>query len=385
MAADWRAEPAGRGADAGRLQLRLLRARLPGAADGRGAGRGPRPRGPRQHGLHAHHHGPAPRRRDLPPGRRRLPRPADLPPRTRALGVAGLFNAYRAGNVAIANAPGTGVADDKAVYAYVPEIIRYYLGEDADPAQRRDLPLPRAGAAAARAGQPRQAGGQGGRRVGRLRHADRPARHARPSAPSSPSALKADPRNYIAQPTIQLSTAPCLIDGAHRAAPRRPAPLHPVRRQDRGDARRPDPGGAAQGLAGGQLQPGRRHQGHLGAGRTARTAPEDAAMMLARVADSLYWIGRYVERAEHLCRLSDVMLNADARPHRRRATQAAPHRAGGRRRARRPGRGASALRGRARPGARPRGPRLGGQSPWPAPARTPARCATRSPPRPGSG
>ena len=44
-----------------------------------------------------------------------------------ALGVPGLFNAYRAGNVVIANALGTGVADDKAVYAYVPRLIRYYL------------------------------------------------------------------------------------------------------------------------------------------------------------------------------------------------------------------------------------------------------------------
>ncbi len=55
------------------------------------------------------------------------------------LGVPGLFNAYRAGNVALANAIGTGVADDKAVYAYVPEIIRYYLDEEPDPPQRRDL------------------------------------------------------------------------------------------------------------------------------------------------------------------------------------------------------------------------------------------------------
>ena len=46
------------------------------------------------------------------------------------LGVPGLVNAYRAGNVALANAPGTGVADDKAVYPYVPEMIRYYLGEE---------------------------------------------------------------------------------------------------------------------------------------------------------------------------------------------------------------------------------------------------------------
>ncbi|MEQ8925171.1 MAG: circularly permuted type 2 ATP-grasp protein, partial [Fulvivirga sp.] len=46
------------------------------------------------------------------------------------LGVPGLFEAYKAGNVAIANAPGTGVADDKAVYTYVPKIIKYYLDQD---------------------------------------------------------------------------------------------------------------------------------------------------------------------------------------------------------------------------------------------------------------
>ena len=46
------------------------------------------------------------------------------------LGVAGLFNAYRAGNVTLANAIGTGVADDKALYAYVPKIIKYFLDED---------------------------------------------------------------------------------------------------------------------------------------------------------------------------------------------------------------------------------------------------------------
>ena len=47
-----------------------------------------------------------------------------------ALGVPGLMDVYRAGRVALANAPGTGIADDKAVYAYVPQIIKYYLGED---------------------------------------------------------------------------------------------------------------------------------------------------------------------------------------------------------------------------------------------------------------
>ena len=47
------------------------------------------------------------------------------------LGVPGIMRAWRAGNVALANAPGSGVADDKVIYSYVPEIIRYYMGEDA--------------------------------------------------------------------------------------------------------------------------------------------------------------------------------------------------------------------------------------------------------------
>ena len=55
------------------------------------------------------------------------------------LGVPGLFNAYRAGNVTLANALGTGVADDKAIYAYVPAIIQYYLDEDPMLEQCRNL------------------------------------------------------------------------------------------------------------------------------------------------------------------------------------------------------------------------------------------------------
>ena len=47
------------------------------------------------------------------------------------LGVPGLLHAYQLGNVALVNAPGTGVADDKSVYVYVPDMIRYYLGEEA--------------------------------------------------------------------------------------------------------------------------------------------------------------------------------------------------------------------------------------------------------------
>ncbi len=133
--------------------------------------------------------------------------------RDSGLGVAGLFNAYRAGNVVIANAPGTGVADDKAVYAYVPEIIRYYLGEDAilpnietflcrEPAQLSYV-LANLDKLVVKA-----VGASGGYGMLIGPHATQAERD------EFATQLKADPANYIAQPTIQLSTAPCLIDGA---------------------------------------------------------------------------------------------------------------------------------------------------------------------------
>ena len=92
-----------------------------------------------------------------------------------ALGVAGLMDVYRAGHVALANAPGTGIADDKAVYAYVPQIIKYYLDEDILLRQRADVHLRRPTAVPARAGESRQAGRQADQRVGRLRHRARAA------------------------------------------------------------------------------------------------------------------------------------------------------------------------------------------------------------------
>jgi uncharacterized circularly permuted ATP-grasp superfamily protein len=133
--------------------------------------------------------------------------------RDSSLGVAGLFNAYRGGNVVICNAPGTGVADDKAVYAYVPEIISYYLGEDAilpnietflcrEPSQLSHV-LANLDKLVVKA-----VGASGGYGMLVGPHASRAERER------FAEALKADPDNYIAQPTIQLSTAPCLIDGA---------------------------------------------------------------------------------------------------------------------------------------------------------------------------
>ena len=133
--------------------------------------------------------------------------------RDSSLGAAGLFNAYRAGNVVICNAPGTGVADDKAVYAYVPEIIKYYLGEDAilpnietylcrEPAQLNHVLANLDKLVVKAVG----ASGGYGMLVG--------PHSTKAQQDEFAAALRDDPANYIAQPTIQLSTAPCLIDHA---------------------------------------------------------------------------------------------------------------------------------------------------------------------------
>jgi uncharacterized circularly permuted ATP-grasp superfamily protein len=125
------------------------------------------------------------------------------------LGCRGLLRAWKAGNVALVNAPGSGVADDKLVYSYVPDLIRYYLGEDAilpnvetfrlqDPKQRdhvlEDL--------ARFVVKPVNESGGYGVVVGRAATADQLARCR--------EAILRDPRNFVAQPTLSLSTAPTL-------------------------------------------------------------------------------------------------------------------------------------------------------------------------------
>src|SRR5882724_12782973 len=128
------------------------------------------------------------------------------------LGVPGLMRAYMLGNVALANAVGTGVADDKAVYAYMPRIIRYYLDEEAilpnvetricrEPDSLRytldhldELVVKPVG----------EAGGYG-ITIG--------PRASRAELDECRAKLVADPANYISQPCIDLSVAPTLIDG----------------------------------------------------------------------------------------------------------------------------------------------------------------------------
>ncbi len=129
-----------------------------------------------------------------------------------SLGVPGLFNAYRAGNVVIANAPGTGIADDKAIYAYVPRLIRYYLSEEPILGnvetylcrEEKSLKHVLANLDTLVVKAVGESGGYG-MLVGP--HASTAEREA------FAEKLKADPDNYIAQPTIQLSTAPCFVDG----------------------------------------------------------------------------------------------------------------------------------------------------------------------------
>ncbi len=128
------------------------------------------------------------------------------------LGVPGLMDLYRRGRVAMANAPGTGVADDKVIYGYVPDIIRYYMRQDPiipnvptylcwEPDQRHHV-LARLDELVVK---PANASGGYGMLIGPRASADERADFA--------DRIKANPRNYIAQPTLNLSRMPTFIDG----------------------------------------------------------------------------------------------------------------------------------------------------------------------------
>ncbi len=129
------------------------------------------------------------------------------------LGCAGLMRAYRAGNVALANAPGTGIADDKVVYAYVPAMIKYYLNEVSilenvptyicQREEDRKFVLANLDKLVVKA-----AGESGGYGILIGPHAT-PEQRA-----EFADKIRNDPRNYIAQPTLQLSRVPTLAGGA---------------------------------------------------------------------------------------------------------------------------------------------------------------------------
>jgi len=128
------------------------------------------------------------------------------------LGVPGLMRAWKQGNVAIANAPGAGVADDKVVYAYVPDMIRYYLGEkplvNSVPTylcmREKDRDYVLANLPKLVVKPANESGGYGimvGPHSSKATHRE------------FAKLIEQDPRNYIAQPTLSLSTAPTYVDG----------------------------------------------------------------------------------------------------------------------------------------------------------------------------
>lgn len=128
------------------------------------------------------------------------------------LGVPGLISAYKAGNVALVNAVGNGVADDKAVYAYVPQMIEYYLNEEPIlknvPTYQMENKDEREHVFANMENmvikETNQSGGYGmvmGNKA------------TQEELETAKLAIIDNPRNFIAQPIIQLSTVPCFIDG----------------------------------------------------------------------------------------------------------------------------------------------------------------------------
>jgi len=133
-----------------------------------------------------------------------------------ALGVPGLMSAYRKGNVAIVNALGNGVADDKAVYAYVPAMIRYYLNEEPiipnvptyqmKNEEERQYAFANMDQMVIK--ETNQSGGYGMVMCNKA---------SQEELEKAKAAILLNPRNFIAQPIIQLSTVPCLIDGKLQA------------------------------------------------------------------------------------------------------------------------------------------------------------------------
>lgn len=128
------------------------------------------------------------------------------------LGIPGIFEVYKNGRVALANAPGTGVADDKVIYAYVPRIIKYYLQEEpiipnvptyiCREEEDRAYVLDHIEELVVK--EANEAGGYGmliGPKATKDDHDEFRKR------------ILENPRNYIAQPTISLSRVPCMIDG----------------------------------------------------------------------------------------------------------------------------------------------------------------------------
>jgi len=259
-----------------------------------------------------------------------------------SLGVAGLMDVYRAGNVVIANAPGTGVADDKAVYYYVPQMIKYYLSEDPILpnvetylcSNERECQHVLANLEQFVVKPTNESGGYGIMMGPQSTAKEREECAAR---------IRSNPRNYVAQPMLTLSTVPTIsdegVDGRHvdlrpfilhgpdeiyvlpggltrvalrkgsmvvnssqgggskdtwilKSVPMPEAPIEDSKLQD----------GASTGLD------------LLNTSQSYVAQEEKDRSLLSRVAESVFWMSRYLERAESIARFLEVShhLSLDA-------------------------------------------------------------------------
>ena len=295
-AGDCRRRAGQRAALARRLQQRLLRALLPRRPDGHRAGRGAGSLRAGRLRLHAHHRGAEAGRRDLPPHRRRLPRPALLP--------AGL-DARRAG------------ADERLPLRRRRDLLgaghrrrrrqgglHLRAGDDpllprraADPEERPDLEV-------RRSRRPRPTCWRTSRSSWSRRCTARAATacwsgRSRPRSRSPPTPSASRPIPATSSPSRRWRSRPAR-PSSRRGWRRGTSTCAPT--ASSGREVHLCPGGLtrvahARGLARGQLEPGRRGQGHLGAGGLS---------MLSRTAENLYWLARYMERAETMARLLEV-------------------------------------------------------------------------------
>src|SRR5579871_3136680 len=252
-----------------------------------------------------------------------------------ALGVPGLVNAYRTGSVALANGIGTGVADDKVIYAFVPRMIEYYLGETPilpnvetylawNPEHLRYIEE-HAHALVIKAAN--ESGGYGMLMGPQASQAEREAFLTK---------VKAEPRNFIAQPLVELSCCPCFVEdhfeGRHvdlrpyilcgEKVTIVPGGLTRVALRKGSYVVNSSQGGGSKDtwvLAG---EPGAQTQtlGTMTQSQSLGTLTQSQTLgspaphpiqerygpLLSRDADACFWIGRYIERAEATARMIDV-------------------------------------------------------------------------------
>ena len=268
------------------------------------------------------------------------------------VGCPGIVNAARAGRVTIANGVGNGVADDKLVYTYVPAMIRYYLGEDpilqnvetmhlVDDAVRKDALARR-----------ERAGLQAGRRLGRQGPGDRPGRHrgrarragarggGRPPPLDRPARRRPLDVAHLGRPapwcaaTSTCAPSPSTTARTSGSCPeaspgwrsRRAAwsstPARAAARRTPGWSAAGSPCPCSRRARSRRSRPGRRWtsgrgaDGELGVQQQQQQQQQQQATpvgpvtraLLSRVAESIFWVGRYVERAEGTARILDVSV-----------------------------------------------------------------------------